>query len=337
MTMRRGGALRLSTLALAVVVAGCADDPPDPAEGDQADDARTERDTPGDPGVEGDAEGDGPDGTDTLGDSPGSDAVADGDGAADPATGELPEAPAVGLSIAWDYRFDSRGFFETAQSRAVLEEAARQWGVLLRDDFDEIPAGTMIYVRNPQDTSQESYLTLGSPIDDLLVFVGSAPRATSAAGASATALFPAEEDDPELRAALKERWEGDDFEPWTGWVQFNSERDWFFDTSFDTGGDIPEGATDALSTALHELGHVLGVAPGGAFARLIEDGHFVGQRAMAVYGGPVPLADAYGHIAEDVTIDGLTPIMATGRYRGERYVITRLDVAMLADLGYETE
>ena len=79
------------------------------------------------------------------------------------------------------------------------------------------------------------------------------------------------------------------------------------------------------------------MAPGDVFERLVSDGHFVGARAMAVYGGPVPLADAYGHIAEDVGIDGQTPIMATLRIRGQRYASTRLDVAMLADLGDETD
>lgn len=250
---------------------------------------------------------------------------------------EVSEPQVVHLKIAYDYRFDSLGFFETAASRGVLEEAARQWGVVLYDDFDEIPTGTTIYVRDPQDTSQESYLTLDSPIDDLLVFVGSAPRASSAAGSSATALIPSEDDDPVLRAALLERWEGDDFEPWTGWIQFNSDRDWFFDETFGTDDDLPDGATDALTTAVHELGHVLGIGPGGAFARLVQDGTFVGPHAMAVYGGPVPLADAYGHIAEDVTIDGQTPIMATGRIRGRRYAITRLDIAMMADIGYQIE
>jgi hypothetical protein len=325
---RAGSALHC--LALAALLGACADDAPGGSgEADAASDVPSERDLTGDgpgpldAGDAGDAAADG-------GDSGDSGDGGDGDG------GDGGE-PSVGLTIAWDYRFDSRGFFATAAARGVLEEAARQWGVRLRDDFEAIPAGTTIYVRNPQDTSQEAYLTLESPIDDLLVFVGAAPRASSAAGASATALFPAEQDDPELRAALMERWEGDDFEPWTAWIQFNSEREWFFDTSFETGDDIPPGTTDALSTALHELGHVLGIAPGGAFERLVEDGHFVGPRAVAVYGGPVPLADVYGHIAEDVTIDGQTPIMATGRIRGQRYAITRLDLAMLADLGYELE
>lgn len=79
------------------------------------------------------------------------------------------------------------------------------------------------------------------------------------------------------------------------------------------------------------------MAPGDVLERLVSDGRFVGARAMAVYGGPVPLADAYGHIAEDVGIDGQTPIMATLRIRGQRYASTRLDVAMLADLGDETD
>jgi len=247
--------------------------------------------------------------------------------------GEPP--PVVGLRIEYDYRYDTDGVLSSDAARFTLEEAARQWGYVLQDDFDEIAAGAPIYVRNPQDTSEEMNLTLDFAIDDLLVFVGGAPRSGSAAGSSATAVFPAESDDPELAESLRERWDGDDFEPWTGWIQYNTDRDWFFDETPETGDDIPSGTTDALSTTLHELGHILGIAPGGAYARLIEDEHFVGARAVAVYGGPVPLADSWGHIAEDVTIDGVTPIMATGRIRGQRYAVTRLDIAMLADIGYE--
>ena len=84
---------------------------------------------------------------------------------------------------------------------------------------------------------------------------------------------------------------------------------------------------------------MLGVAPGDAFERLVSNGHCVGAWAMAVYRGPVPLADAYGSIAEELRIDGQTPIMATatGRIRGQRYASTRLDVAILADLGDQTD
>lgn len=248
---------------------------------------------------------------------------------------DVSEPPVVGLTIVYDYRYDVNGVLSSDAARFTLEEAARQWGYVLHDDFDEIAPGTAIYVRNPQDTSEEMNLTLDTAIDDLLVFVGGAPRSGSAAGSSATATIPAESDDPELSAALRERWDGDDFEPWTGWIQYNTDRDWFFDETPETGDDIPSGTTDALSTTLHELGHILGIAPGGAYGRLIEDEHFVGARAMEVYGGPVPLADSWGHIAEDVTIDGVTPIMATGRIRGQRYAVTRLDIAMLADIGYE--
>ena len=243
----------------------------------------------------------------------------------------------VGLHIAFDYRFDRSGFFASAEAKGVLEAAARMWGVWLRDDFDTIVAGTPLYTRDPEDPAQEPFIDIEHDIDDILVFVGSAPRDGSYAGSSATAAFPAESDDPELRAALYARWDSlDNYEPWTGWMSFDTDRDWFFDETPHTADDIPADAVDAVSIALHELGHILGISPGDAFMAHVVDGHFTGPHAMEVYGGPVPLAgDGYGHIADHVRVDGRMPLMATGKPQGVRYEPTRLDLAILADIGYE--
>lgn len=243
----------------------------------------------------------------------------------------------VGLSIEFDYRFDTAGFFDSPESRGVLEEAARRWGVWLQDDFDTIVAGTPIYTRDPEDPSLEPFINIEDDIDDLLVFVGSAARDGSYAGSSATAAFPAESDDPELRAALYERWESTtNYEPWTGWASFDDDRDWFFDPTPATDDDVPAGSVDAMSIAMHELGHILGVSPSEAFSVHVVDGTFQGPRAMEVYGGPVPLAgDGFGHIADEVRIDGKRPLMSTRKPADARYEITRLDRAILADIGYE--
>jgi hypothetical protein len=242
----------------------------------------------------------------------------------------------VGLNIAFDFRFDRAGFFGSPEARGVLDEAARQWGVWLQDDFDTIVAGTIVYTRDPEDTTQEPFIEIENDIDDVLVFVGSAPRDGSIAGSSATAAFPPESDDPVLRAALKERWESaEDFEPWTAWMSFDPGRTWFFDPTPETSDDIPVGSSDALSVTLHELGHILGFAPGPAFSGHVVNGAFEGPNAMEVYGGPVPLTADRLHIADGVTIDGKVPVMATFKPSGVRYEITRLDRAILADIGYE--
>lgn len=242
----------------------------------------------------------------------------------------------IGLNIAFDHRFDRAGFFASPEARAVLSEAARQWGIWLRDDFETIVAGTVVYTRDPEDPSLEEFFDIEADIDDVLVFVGSANRDGSLAGSSATAGFPSATDEPELRARLKERWDSaDDFEPWTAWMSFDNDQNWFFDATPQTSDDIPAGTSDALSVTLHELGHILGISPGAAFAAHVVDGAFHGPNAMAVYGGPVPLADGFGHIAAGVTIDGKVPVMSTEKPSGVRYELTRLDLAMLADVGYE--
>ncbi len=73
---------------------------------------------------------------------------------------DVSEPPVVGLSIIYDYRYDVSGVLSSDAARFTLEEAARQWGYVLHDDFDEIAAGTAIYVRNPEETSEEMNLSL---------------------------------------------------------------------------------------------------------------------------------------------------------------------------------
>lgn len=103
-------------------------------------------------------------------------------------------------------------------------------------------------------------------------------------------------------------------------------------------------ARDLYGTALHELLHAL-----GATTSVIEDyvgvdasGDFVGQSLVAEYGGPVP-GDG-GHFAEDTQAivwasDGIVSetLLDPNSRLGVRKYLTRLDAALLSDLGYQVE
>jgi hypothetical protein len=122
---------------------------------------------------------------------------------------------------------------------------------------------------------------------------------------------------------------------------------------------VPEDRTDAMSVLLHEWGHALGFngwmdgrtgALPGDYAStfdhhvaLVHTGsgpglHFVGTQAMALYGAAVPLTlGNHGHLGNDAAGLGedLVPDLMNGVvfYRGTRYGVSALDLAIMADIG----
>jgi hypothetical protein len=242
-------------------------------------------------------------------------------------------APSHRFSIRFDYRFDTVGFF-TPERRAALEAAGAIWSSVIRDDFDTVPKGTGIRLRNPEN--RDEYLWVNSieeDIDDLLVFVGTSEAipGLGRSGPAGTVMT----DDPVLDAALAARRDGADFEPWAGSISFKASSNFFFDPTPASAGDIPPEAFDFISTAVHELGHVLGFASCAAFTALISGTSFIGPAAQASYGGPVPLMSDLGHFQDHLQSDGVDTLMDPGISNGVRLVPTQLDRAVFADLGYE--
>lgn len=249
--------------------------------------------------------------------------------------GSLPK----GLSIEFDYRFDDKALFAPQEKKNALIAAAGFWSAALADEFDDIPAGTEILVRNPQTpTVAGQVFVYDKPIDDLMVFVGFATMdgAHGSLAISAPSAAIGSVSDPALSASLKTRFEGPDFEPWTGWLGFDEAEDWFYDPTPETSDDLPAGKIDFLSVALHELGHVLGFGTSDAYKALVQNGAFTGPKSVALYGGPVPLTADGKHIASGILSDGKRPVMDASDASGARSVITPLDLAILQDIGYET-
>jgi Ca2+-binding RTX toxin-like protein len=134
----------------------------------------------------------------------------------------------------------------------------------------------------------------------------------------------------------------------------------FLDQTPDTANDIPLDRTDGYSVLLHEIGHALGfigywVETTASFSfgantpydtRLtLREGEafFDGSNVRAVYGDAVPLTDNnYAHYGNTDAFPGETDDPLTGLmngvtyFRGWRYSISTLDLAMLADMGLGT-
>lgn len=257
-----------------------------------------------------------------------------------PARHDAGTEPDAGLphsfTIQFDYDYDTEAVLSTASRRRLLAAAARAWTSRIADDFEAVPAGTALRARDPEHPDQDGMaFELDEPIDDLLLLVGFSTQdgPTGQLGISSHS-FTYEVANVALRKRLEQRYFELPFQPWVGSVSFDIETAWFFDATPETAGDIPETESDFMTTAMHEIGHMLGVGSFEHWSDLVENGHFVGEHAMMVHGGPVLLDPDGVHVDESVLSDGKEILMDTQTTVGTRVYPTRLDFAILQDLGY---
>lgn len=253
-------------------------------------------------------------------------AVFDASDASFSITGISPPQP---FNIQLDYRFDTQGWF-TPERKATLEHAADIWEAIIQDDFENVPAGTALYVENPQTATMEEFDS-DVEIDDLIIFVGMRNSENLGEGGPSALYFP--------DSNLANRFTGSDFEPWTGSIYFGDNGDWFFDATPETADDIPTDHFDFLSVAIHEIGHTLGFGTARAFDALVTETRFVGEQAIAANGGAaIPLAADLSHIEDGYEFGGSGELMFDPTLDpGARTLPTRLDAAMLADIGYSID
>ncbi len=231
------------------------------------------------------------------------------------------------FDIQFDYRYDTRGFFSDPNRRAALEAAANNWENIIKDDFPDVPASTETpFVVNPQ-TGRSDTLITDRPIDDLLIFVGARSIVNSTLA----------EGGPSGSFSNQTRYTGSNFEPWIGSITFNANTNWFFDPTPATANDIPRDKYDFISTATHEIGHVLGFGTSNAFDNLISGINFIGAKAEAVNNNqPISLESPsdLGHISSSYTLNGVEPLLNPSSGMGTRSFPTPLDIAILSDIGY---
>jgi Bacterial pre-peptidase C-terminal domain len=238
--------------------------------------------------------------------------------------------PAGGFRIQFDYRFDTQGWF-TPERRAALEAAARVWESIILDEFPDTPVGTATpYVLNPETNEYAgagNVFRTDTLIDDVTIFVGARSLGGSTLGVGA----------PSGHYTNESRYEGAKFEPWLGSIAFDTSTNWFFDPTPSTDNDIPITQNDFISTAVHEIGHILGFnRSANAFESQIVDNTFVGTNAMAANGGqPIPLQAGGAHIRDGYEFGNSgEALMDPTSGSGERQLPTVLDAAILNDVGY---
>ncbi|MEQ9001768.1 MAG: Calx-beta domain-containing protein [Coleofasciculus sp. B1-GNL1-01] len=252
---------------------------------------------------------------------------------------------ATDFNIEFDYRFDTNGFFDAPERRAVLEAAADYWKNIIQDEFADIPAGIQFSVRNPQNGDESPLITLDQPIDDLLIFVG-------------TQSPPFNQPEPDKNLLLRGGFSGQNikgdryrsrianstrrtglatnFEPWVGSISFDPTFDWNFSLTPNTDPT----QEDFFSATLRGIGFVLGIGTSPIFSTIGQDG-FDGVNALAVNNdNPVPLEDDLDHILEDYIspLDNQAVLFdETVPANGVRLLPSLVDLALLADIGYEID
>lgn len=257
----------------------------------------------------------------------------------------------LSLTIQLDYSYDSAGFFTShPQAKTILQEAAQYLGSTIHDHLQAItspPSSNDSWTASPFDpsniNSRLNFSNLTVPADTIIVYAGGSALGSNTLGEGGPGSYAYRGSASwgtlistrgvAAAAATPRRAQA----PWGGSVSFNTATNFSYtDINSAPGNSGP----DFLSTAIHELGHVLGMVPGGNDYgyRSLPANTFNGPHAVAAYGGPVPLDSAGVHWADGTTFHGLhaslDPILPPA---GQRAIFSGLDWAGLADVGWHDE
>ncbi|WP_047516289.1 PEP-CTERM sorting domain-containing protein [Methylophilus sp. Q8] len=270
------------------------------------------------------------------------------------AAGLLLALPAHALTIEFDYTYDTRGFFTDlttgtpmTERRALLEQAASFYS-----GFTD--ALTAITPQAGDSWSvQITHPSLGGPLitlsnidiaaDTLRIYVGGSNSAPGVLGFANTGFnLTASGSDTFIDAVTTRGQENTigstatDYGVWGGMIWFNAANDWYFGS--DTSG-LTAGHPDFLTTATHELGHILGYGEADSWLAQIDSGYFTGAASVAAYGSAVPL-DQYGSHWANGTMSSYQGVaqetlMDPSTTPGTRELPTLLDYAAFKDIGWQ--
>jgi hypothetical protein len=277
----------------------------------------------------------------------------------------LAAAPAGGVTLTFDYRYDSGNFFDPGtQARATLEAAGSFYSSILNDTLSPIVAPsynsqtahvewtwTMGFL-DPRSTSTTTLVDEIIAADEYRIFAGARahPGTTLAVAApgnadwgrttsgslTSTDLQQRSAIDTAFDKAVEKRDEESGFAAWGGSISFDNDTNWHVNyLTAPTSGKV-----DLFSVAIHELGHTLGLGTSADWSNLVSGSTFIGATAMTKYGAAVPLSPDRNHWLEglgSVVYGGAatqTAALTPGIAPGVRKKLTAIDAAALTDIGW---
>lgn len=285
-----------------------------------------------------------------------------------------------GLTIDLRYDFDAAGFFNQPGAKEALRAAADFYEDLISDELGAInpmlfPGATWTPTYADPATGLATPVpgktNMMVPANTLIIFVGSAALPAGIAGQAGPGGVTGLSGEGlnsghpwgnqvynrgEAGAIHLVKSGGSivfttnptDFAPWGGTMFFNSAlANWNFSTTNATGTAGP----DAVSVALHELAHILGIGawlPQNSWTTLAVTGAFSGPLAAQSFGSQI-LTDGF-HVFPNGTNSrafgvfgrthgtSVTPLMVGSLpHSNNFYVPTDLELSILQDMGWEIE
>jgi hypothetical protein len=281
------------------------------------------------------------------------------------------------IDIQFDYSLDTQGFFSSSDAKTSLEAAGSFFEGLLQDTFDAITPGTVynagteaqfsdtwtIDFNHPGTGNAHSIVDKSIAANTLLIYAGgrnvdgsggtlasAGPWGYSVSGVTSFLDNVLSRGESGITDGSGSRLSTEtDFAPGGGSIVFDTSESWFYNSDVNSTTAPTGGQMDFLSTAMHELAHVLGfgTADGGSsndgsWSGKISSGAFTGAFSKASNGGSnVSLDGGNGHWADGTTsvrhLDGVSQEanMDPTTTSNERKLFTNLDIMGLRDVGWE--
>lgn len=263
--------------------------------------------------------------------------------------------PVYAIQIEFDYRYDTHGFFTDLitgaaiqNRRARLEQAASFYSGFtdkLSAIHSESGNSWSVNIGHPSRLGSSVTLTdIAIAEDSIRVFVGGSTSSAGVLGFAGTGWgltstgSQAFQNDVETRGQQNTTGQNaSDYGVWGGSIWFNDVHNWYFGKE-KTG--LTLGHPDFLTTATHELGHILGYGEADSWAALINGNNlFEGQVSTAIAGEQVAIDQFGSHWGEGVLSERMGVLQETmmdpSTPFGQRQLPTKLDYAGFEDIGWE--
>ena len=286
----------------------------------------------------------------------------------------IPVAYAVDIRI--DYSLDDNGFFGDPsdpddgfkERRDAIEAVAAFFSEILTDnllaiDPSDFPGASwtpqLFHPATGFLTNLQTDLVI--PEDEIVIFVGG--RGLGGSGIGGPGGFSTANGSPEWFARILGRGdqnadsftdsENSDVAPWGGSISFSTTLNWNFSLTENLGG------FEFVSTAIHELCHVLGIGTADSWENLITSSDlFTGEAVTRSFGANTPvqsangngghghfedtsqilMSDSYGSFGATHGTIQRVAMIPSGLDTGRNFrVLSDLDLAALIDIGWEVQ